>query len=180
MGTHFKNVTMMVACCLGFGLSVGCDLPEGANSHEEITDCENSLDAALEDGCDTGRKCNYEIAKEYCGDGNAPATTAASLCFRQDSGCHTPADPGDEDVRECFAGVIDEYGTDTSAAVRAAADELCEGNAWEPLMVEMFAVMAGAELAGGLESCVEAADDCAAVSGCVDTDSGVDLPDSCE
>jgi len=150
----------------------------GAGGDALVAACEGSLQGI--EGCDSSRECNYDIAEAYCSAGNATATLAMSACFQLAGSCHTPADPGNDTVRACFDAVIGAQGTDVSASLRETADDLCDDDDYEPLMLEVFAVMAGEDLAEGMVDCVEAASDCADVTECLNDNLGVPVPASCE
>lgn len=151
----------------------------GDNGEPPGSSCADVVDLALSDECDSTRKCNYEIAAAYCDDGDAAATAALTACFRLAGGCHTAADPGSSAVRSCLAEALSAHGTSESAAVRAAADDLCSSKDHEPLMVEVFAAMGGKKTAKDLEDCIEAAEECSEVEACLLDNLGVPAPASC-
>lgn len=154
---------------------------EGGNGEAGTTvaACEAAVDVVLTEDCDSGRQCNYELAKAYCSEGDAAAVEAFAGCFALDQGCHTPADPGNDQVRSCFARAITAHGTAASAAVRAAADALCETLDYEPLMIEVFAVMAGPTISANFEACLDEATECSDVSRCLSESWGVETPQIC-
>lgn len=149
----------------------------GGAAAEVVALCEASLEDI--DGCDSGRECNYEIAHTYCSLGNAAATLGMSACFQLGQGCHTPADPGNQQVETCFEAVLAAEGTDLSVELRAEADSKCDDDDYQPLMLEVFAVMAGDEIAAGFSTCVEAAVDCTDIDECITDNLGLPLPGSC-
>lgn len=150
----------------------------GGWAGEEVALCEAALEGI--DGCDSGRQCNYEIAHSYCSVGNTAATLGMSVCFQLGQGCHTPADPGNAQVETCFETVIQAEGTELSADLRAEAESKCDAEAYQPLMLEVFAVMAGDEIAEGFADCVNEVTDCEDIETCVVDNLGVPLPSSCE
>lgn len=158
----------------GFGGGLGGE----GGSNEAVAACEAILDG--NGGCDESRECNYDIARTYCSIGDTSATLAMGVCFALNGGCHTPADPGNDTVRTCFETVIEEEGTTVSADLRAAANTVCDDGDYEPLMLEVFAVMAGEDLAEGFVDCVEAVGNCADIQGCIEDNLGLPLPSSCE
>jgi len=160
----------------GFGGEDGLG-GEGGDS-TVVSACEASLDGI--EGCDLGRQCNYQTAAAYCSEGNATATLAFSACFQLGTGCHTPADPGTDAVVSCYEAVLDAEGTDTSTGLRALADDLCELTDWEPLMLEVYAAMAGDEIAEGFVECVEDATECYEIPPCVFANLGVPMPPVCQ
>lgn len=151
----------------------------GGGAGGERSACQTVLDEAAEDGCDLGRNCNYVGYQAHCTDGNADATEAIFECMRLGSGCHTPADLGNDDVEECVAAVIEEHGSELSSDVRDAATAGCEDTFWVGSALEITAVTGGDEVAQALLDCIEAAGTCGAIQNCQITAGGLDFPNEC-
>jgi hypothetical protein len=124
--------------------------------------CADAARAALAEGCDSGRVCNYKGYAAYCASGDVDVTEAVYACLR---GCQTVFDPGGDDVNACLDSATAEKRTATTALVESTVTKLCDDN-HSARAFGLIAVMGGPAHAEKLASCLAAATTCSAADDC--------------